>query len=113
MIGIPPTGGFFGKWYIVLGAIEAGEYAAVAAVIVATLLTLAYFAGLLVRVFGGQAVAAPPTAAAADAAAAAGLCRRLCAPASSRSGLFSDRIVGVLLDRDLAPFKRALSPCPS
>ena len=20
MIGIPPTGGFFGKWYIVLGA---------------------------------------------------------------------------------------------
>ena len=30
MIGIPPTGGFFGKWYIVLGAIQAGQYAAVA-----------------------------------------------------------------------------------
>ena len=22
MIGIPPTGGFFGKWYIILGALE-------------------------------------------------------------------------------------------
>ena len=54
MVGIPPTGGFFGKWYIVLGAIEAGEYVAVAAVIVATLLTLAYFGSLLVQVFGGE-----------------------------------------------------------
>ena len=55
MIGIPPTGGFFGKWYMILGAIQAGEYAAVAAVIVATLLTLAYLACASVRVSGGQA----------------------------------------------------------
>lgn len=52
MIGIPPTGGFFGKWHILLGAIEAGNYVAVAAVVVATLLTMAYFQRLFVCIFG-------------------------------------------------------------
>jgi len=51
MIGIPPTGGFFGKWYIILGAIEAGNYLAVGAVVVATLLTMAYFLRLFVAIF--------------------------------------------------------------
>lgn len=47
MIGIPPTGGFFGKWYIVLAAIEVGNWAAVAAVLVATLLTMGYFVRII------------------------------------------------------------------
>ena len=51
MIGIPPTGGFFGKWQIILGAIEAKNYPAVAAVIIATLLTLGYFQRLFVCIF--------------------------------------------------------------
>jgi multicomponent Na+:H+ antiporter subunit D len=52
MIGIPPTGGFFGKWHIIMGAIEANNYFAVASVVVATLLTMAYFQRLFVRIFG-------------------------------------------------------------
>ena len=51
MIGIPPTGGFFGKWHIILGALEANNYPAVAAIVVATLLTMAYFQRFFVRVF--------------------------------------------------------------
>jgi multicomponent Na+:H+ antiporter subunit D len=51
MIGIPPTGGFFGKWRIMLGALEAGNYLAVGAVVVATLLTMAYFQRLFVSIF--------------------------------------------------------------
>ena len=51
MIGIPPTGGFFGKWYIILGAIEERNYLAVGAVVVATLLTMAYFQRLFVSIF--------------------------------------------------------------
>jgi len=47
MVGIPPTGGFFGKWYLILGALEAGNYFAVATIIVGTLLTLAYFIKIL------------------------------------------------------------------
>jgi multicomponent Na+:H+ antiporter subunit D len=43
MVGLPPTGGFFGKWNIVLGALEAQHYLAVFAVFASTLLTLGYF----------------------------------------------------------------------
>ena len=111
MIGIPPTGGFFGKWYMILGAIQAGEYAAVAAVIVATLLTLAYFALLIVRVFGGQAVAAPPTAAALPMPLPLRVCVGVLCTGIVTLGLFSDRIIGLLLIAS-APFKR-VSPCRS
>ena len=51
MIGIPPTGGFFGKWNIILSAMEAQNYLAVGAVIIATLLTMAYFQRLFVSIF--------------------------------------------------------------
>jgi len=43
MVGLPPTGGFFGKWNIILGALEAQHYLAVFAIVASTLLTLAYF----------------------------------------------------------------------
>ena len=51
MVGLPPTGGFFGKWYIILGALEANNYIAVAAVLLSTLLTLAYFVKLFEGIF--------------------------------------------------------------
>ena len=43
MVGLPPTGGFFGKWNIILGALEAGHHVAVFAVVASTLLTFGYF----------------------------------------------------------------------
>ncbi len=51
MIGLPPTGGFFGKWYIILGALEANNYVSVAAVLLSTLLTLAYFVKVFEAIF--------------------------------------------------------------
>ncbi len=51
MIGLPPTGGFFGKWYIILGALEADNYVSAAAVVLSTLLTLAYFVKLFEAIF--------------------------------------------------------------
>jgi len=57
MIGLPPTGGFFGKWHIMLGAIEARNYLAVGAVVVATLLTMAYFQRLFVSIFRADTAA--------------------------------------------------------
>jgi multicomponent Na+:H+ antiporter subunit D len=51
MIGLPPTGGFFAKWYIVLSAIESGNFAAVVAIAGSTLLTMAYFMRLFGRIF--------------------------------------------------------------
>ena len=51
MIGLPPTGGFFGKWYIILGALEVSNYLAVGAVLLSTMLTMAYFVKLFEGIF--------------------------------------------------------------
>jgi len=63
MVGLPPTGGFFGKWNIMLGALEAQHYLAAFAVIISTLLTLGYFVKIFAAWFqpvdsGAQAVSA-------------------------------------------------------
>ena len=56
MVGIPPTGGFFGKWYIILGSLEAGNYLAVAAIVGSTLLTMAYFQRMFLGIFAHREV---------------------------------------------------------
>jgi len=43
MIGVPPTGGFVSKWYILAGAFQADNYAAIGTIIVSTALNAAYF----------------------------------------------------------------------
>jgi len=43
MIGVPPTGGFVSKWYILAGAFQADNYVAVATIILSTALNAAYF----------------------------------------------------------------------
>jgi multicomponent Na+:H+ antiporter subunit D len=43
MIGVPPTGGFVSKWYILAGAFQADNYVAIAAIIASTGLNAAYF----------------------------------------------------------------------
>lgn len=43
MIGVPPTGGFVSKWYILAGAFEADNYLAIATIIASTVLNAAYF----------------------------------------------------------------------
>lgn len=42
LIGLPPLAGFYGKWYVLLGALEAERWFFVAAVIAGTLITAAY-----------------------------------------------------------------------
>jgi multicomponent Na+:H+ antiporter subunit D len=43
MVGIPPTGGFFSKIYLIFGAIEASAWVFVAAILISTLLNFFYF----------------------------------------------------------------------
>ena len=43
MIGVPPTGGFVSKWYILGGAFEADNYVALVTIILSTILNAAYF----------------------------------------------------------------------
>ncbi len=43
VIGVPPTSGFFSKWYLLLGGIEAHQWGFVAALLVSTLISVALF----------------------------------------------------------------------
>ncbi|HEY0825488.1 MAG TPA: proton-conducting transporter membrane subunit, partial [Ramlibacter sp.] len=43
LIGVPPAVGFLSKWMILQGAVEAGRHAALAVILVSTLLNAAYF----------------------------------------------------------------------
>jgi len=43
VIGVPPTCGFFSKWYLLLGGINAGQWVFVAALLVSTLINVALF----------------------------------------------------------------------
>lgn len=51
MIGIPPTGGFFSKWYIMLGAMQTEQYIYVAVLVISSLLNAIYFFRVLENVF--------------------------------------------------------------
>ncbi len=47
LVGIPPSIGFLGKWYIALGAVNADAWVVAAVIFASTLLTLLYVARLL------------------------------------------------------------------
>jgi multicomponent Na+:H+ antiporter subunit D len=51
MIGLPPTAGFFSKWYLVLGSLEQGRWLAVAAIVMSSLFAVVYFFRILERVY--------------------------------------------------------------
>ncbi|MEO0420711.1 MAG: proton-conducting transporter membrane subunit [Pseudomonadota bacterium] len=95
MVGLPPMGGFFGKWNIVLGALEADHYLAAFAVVASTLLTLGYF----VRVFAAWFHRSTP--AGVQPQAASGLLWPSLGVASVAMialGVFSDPIFKILVD---------------
>ena len=94
MIGIPPTGGFFGKWYIILGALEAENYIAVAAIIIGTLLTMAYFLRLIqpLLIDGGP----PPERSEVEAPFSMRFAMGILAATIIALGIWSDRMVTIL-----------------
>jgi multicomponent Na+:H+ antiporter subunit D len=51
MIGIPPTAGFLGKWFILTGAMQTANWLAVAVIVVSTFLNAAYFLPIVFRAF--------------------------------------------------------------
>ena len=51
LVGIPPSVGFLGKWYIAVGAVEAGMWSVALIIFLSTMLTLAYVAKLAERMY--------------------------------------------------------------
>jgi multicomponent Na+:H+ antiporter subunit D len=43
MVGLPPTAGFFSKWYLLTGALEAQDWSAVLVLILSSVLSMVYF----------------------------------------------------------------------
>lgn len=51
MIGIPPTVGFFSKWYLATGAAKAGDYIYIALLVISSLLNAIYFFKMIEKIF--------------------------------------------------------------
>ncbi len=51
MVGIPPTAGFFSKWYLLLGAADAGAWTWFAVIVASSLLSAIYFFRVLEMVW--------------------------------------------------------------
>jgi multicomponent Na+:H+ antiporter subunit D len=51
VIGIPPTCGFFSKWYLVLGAIDANQWVFVAVLLISSLINVALFFRVIENVY--------------------------------------------------------------
>ena len=58
MIGVPPTGGFVSKWYILAGAFESDNYIAIFTIIASTVLNAAYFLPIIFAAWFGREPAA-------------------------------------------------------
>ena len=56
IIGLPPLGGTWSKWYLVLGTLEAGDLVLLGVLILSTLLNIAYLMPIPLRAF----LATPP-----------------------------------------------------
>jgi multicomponent Na+:H+ antiporter subunit D len=54
MVGIPPTAGFFSKWYLVLGGIEAQNWVFVVVIIASSLLTAVYFFRAIEKIYARE-----------------------------------------------------------
>lgn len=54
MIGLPPTAGFFSKWYLLLGSFQEDRYLFVAVILLSSLLNAVYFFRILERMYLGE-----------------------------------------------------------
>jgi len=55
IIGLPPFGGLWSKWYLALGALQAGQIVIVAVLMISSLLNIAYLLPIPIKAFFGQA----------------------------------------------------------
>ena len=78
--GLPPTGGLWGKWYLALGALDAGYGILVGVLMLSTLLNIAYLLPIPIRAFfrGNRSTATGITEAPAACLIAIGVTTTIC-----------------------------------
>ncbi len=60
IIGVPPLGGFWSKWFLGLATLDAGQAAMLAAILAGSLLSVAYLLPIPLRAFLGAGEPQPP-----------------------------------------------------
>jgi len=73
LVGVPPSVGFVGKWYIAVGAVEEGLWPVAAVIFISTVLTLAYVARVIERMYFAEPAGGASPEADADPADPLGL----------------------------------------
>jgi multicomponent Na+:H+ antiporter subunit D len=61
MVGVPPAAGFFSKWYLLLGALEAGNLWFIGVILLSSLLNAVYFFRVLENLYAKTNVEPAPT----------------------------------------------------
>ncbi|MGH7830634.1 MAG: monovalent cation/H+ antiporter subunit D family protein [Candidatus Binatia bacterium] len=105
MIGVPPTAGFFSKWYLLLGSIDAGNWLFVAAILLSSLLTAVYFFRVLEQVYAAHARGNSAPADASDPPPSMLFPILVLAAGVLILGLFNTLIVTRVLDPIVAPLR--------
>ena len=78
VVGVPPTIGFLGKWYLAVGSVQSGLWVVVFVIFASTLLTLLYVARILEKLYFDYRVEdAPPHAEASELVTDGGRTRAL------------------------------------
>ncbi|TVP53651.1 MAG: NADH/ubiquinone/plastoquinone (complex I) [Gemmatimonadales bacterium] len=107
MVGIPPTAGFFSKWYLLLGAADAGAWIWFAVIIASSLLSAIYFFRVVEMIYRDpetdSAVADHEPREAGEAPASMFWPITIMATAVMAVGIFNVLIVSALLERVVAP----------
>ncbi len=62
LVGLPPTGGFVAKWYLLVASVETGQWWWVPVIVVGSLLTAAYLMRVVKRAFAPVPAGLPATA---------------------------------------------------
>jgi multicomponent Na+:H+ antiporter subunit D len=60
IIGLPPTGGMWSKWFLVMGTLEAEYYIPLLVLLISSLLNVAYLLPIAVRGFFSEPEGIPP-----------------------------------------------------
>jgi multicomponent Na+:H+ antiporter subunit D len=105
MIGVPPTAGFFSKWYLLLGGIDSGNWLFVAAILLSSLLTAVYFFRVLEQVYAAHARGNNAPAEASDPPPSMLFPILVLAAGVLILGLFNTLIVTRVLDPIVAPLR--------
>jgi multicomponent Na+:H+ antiporter subunit D len=90
MIGAPPVAGFISKWYLLLGALDAGSLLILGVLVTSTLLNAAYFVPVVYHGFFGRPASADRAAGFSEAHPAMVVPLSLTAAISVALGVFPD-----------------------